>query len=115
MSELDAGSAVCGPAPRGLKQIYGEAPVAVESAKSYFLLQSRSYDFANRKRTIPMCGGDQLSVADILLMDVSRWAASCGNRSTGNLVALSQRVALRPAHQAGAQKNFVEYRLIVSE
>jgi len=34
----------------GLKQIYGEAPVAVESAKSYFLHNIEAYDGKNRRR-----------------------------------------------------------------
>ena len=105
MSELDAGSLYVVRRHDGLKQIYGEAPTAVASAKSYFLhnvdaMAARigsegSYLF-----------GDRLSVADILLMTCLDWAASCDISLPETVSSYRQRVALRPAYQAALKKNF---------
>lgn len=109
MSELDAGSLYVVRRHDGLKQIYGEAPTAVESAKSYFL--------HNLDAMASRIGGDntylfgeQLSVADILLMTCLDWAASCGILLPETVSHYRQRVALRPAYQAALKKNFAEYK-----
>ena len=106
MSELDAGSLYVVRRHEGLKQIYGEAPTAVESAKSYFL--------HNIEAMAARIGGDntyvlgeRLSVADILLMTCLDWAASCGIPLPETVSHYRQRVALRPAYQAALKKNFV--------
>ena len=77
MSELDAGSLYVVRRHDGLKQIYGEAPTAVESAKSYFLhnLEAMAARIGSDNTYL---FGDQLSVADILLMTCLDWALSCG-------------------------------------
>jgi glutathione S-transferase len=109
MSELDAGSLYVVRRHDGLKQIYGEAPAAVESGKSYFL--------HNIDAMAARIGGDnaylfgeQLSVADILLMTCLDWAASCGIPLPETVSHYRQRVALRPAYQAALKKNFAEYK-----
>jgi glutathione S-transferase len=109
MSELDAGSLYVVRRHDGLKQIYGEAPAAVESAKSYF--------FHNIDAMAARIGGDntylfgeQLSVADILLMTCLDWAASCGIPLPETVSHYQRRVALRPAYQAALKKNFAEYK-----
>jgi glutathione S-transferase len=109
MSELDAGSLYVVRRHDGLKQIYGEAPVAVESAKSYFLhnLEAMTSRIGSDN---PYVCGDQLSVADILLMTCLDWAASCGIALSETWLHYRQRVALRPAYQAALKKNFVEYK-----
>jgi glutathione S-transferase len=107
MSELDAGSLYVVRRHDGLKQIYGEAPTAVESAKSYFL--------HNIEVMASRVGGDntyllgnRLSVADILLMTCLDWAAWCGISLPERVAHYQQRVALRPAYQAALKKNLVE-------
>ena len=77
MSELDAGSLYVVRRHDGLRQIYGEAPIAVESAKSYFLhnLEAMAARIGGDNTYL---FGDQLSVADILLMTCLDWALSCG-------------------------------------
>jgi glutathione S-transferase len=109
MSELDAGSLYVVRRHDGLKQIYGEAPTAVESAKSYFL--------HNVEAMAARIGGDntylfgaQLSVADILLMTCLDWALSCGISLPEPVSHYRQRVALRPAYQAALKKNFPQYK-----
>jgi glutathione S-transferase len=109
MSELDAGSLYVVRRHDGLKQIYGEASTAVESAKSYFrhnleamtprIESEGSYLF-----------GEQLSAADILLMTCLDWAALCGIVFPEAVSCYRQRVALRPAYQAALTKNFAEYK-----
>jgi glutathione S-transferase len=104
ISELDAGSLYVVRRHEGLKQIYGEAPTAVASAKSYFLhnvdaMAARigsegSYLF-----------GEKLSAADILLMTCLDWAVSCGIVLPEAVSRYRQRVVLRPAYQTALKKN----------
>lgn len=105
ISELDASSLYVVRRHDGLKQIYGEAPTAVESAKSYFLhnIEAMASRIGSEN---PYVLGDQLSVADILLMTCLDWAASCGISLPETVSHYRQRVALRPAYQAALKKNF---------
>lgn len=105
MSELDAGSLYVVRRHDGLKHIYGEAPIAVESAKSYFVhnLEAMTARIGGDR---PYLLGDRLSVADILLMTCLDWAASCDISLPETVSSYRQRVALRPAYQAALKKNF---------
>jgi len=107
MSELDAGSLYVVRRHDGLKHIYGEAPVAVESAKSYFAhnLEAMTARIGGDR---PYLLGDRLSVADILLMTCLDWAASCGLSLPAPVAHYRQRVALRPAYRAALIKNFAK-------
>jgi glutathione S-transferase len=109
MSELDAGSLYVVRRHDGLQQIYGAAPTAVESAKSYFLHNVEA--MATRVgRDNPYLLGDRLSVADILLVTCLDWAAACGISLPETVAQYRQRVALRPAYQAAFKKNYLEYK-----
>jgi glutathione S-transferase len=108
MSELDAGSLYVIRRHDGLKQIYGEAPTAVESAKSYFLHNIEAMGARIGGDSTYLCG-DQLSVADILLVTCLDWAVSCGIPLPETVSRYQQRVALRPAYHAALKKNFVQY------
>jgi glutathione S-transferase len=113
LSELDAGSLYVVRRHDGLKHIYGEAPTAVASAKSYFLhnvdaMAARigsegSYLF-----------GEKLSAADILLMTCLDWVMSCGISLPETVMHYQQRVALRPAYQAALKKNFPQDKASLS-
>jgi glutathione S-transferase len=107
MSELDAGSLYVVRRHDGLKQIYGEAPTAVESAKSYFLhnLEAMAARIGGDNAYL---FGDQISVADILLMTCLDWASSCGISLPESVSSYWRRVALRPAYQAALKKNFAK-------
>jgi len=109
MSELDAGSLYVVRRHDGLPQVYGEAPGAVESAKSYFL-HNLAAMAARIGSDNPYVCGDRLSVADILLMTCLDWAVSCGIPLPEPVSHYRQRVALRSAYQAALKKNFVEYK-----
>jgi glutathione S-transferase len=109
VSELDASSLYVVRRHDGLKQVYGEAPTAVESAKNYFL--------HNLQAMVPRIGsnspylfGEWLSVADILLMTCLDWAASERISIPEPLVRYRKRVALRPAYQAALARNFATYK-----
>jgi glutathione S-transferase len=109
ITELDAASLYVVRRHDGLKQVYGEAPTAVESAKSYFL--------HNLQAMVPRIGsnspylfGERLSVADILLMTCLDWAASELISIPEPLVRYRKRVALRPAYQAALSRNFATYK-----
>jgi len=105
MSELDAGSLYVARRHDGLPQIYGAAPNAVESAKSYFLHNLAAMATRIGGDNTYLCG-DRLSVADILLMTCLDWAVLCGIALPEIVVHYRQRVALRPAYQAALKKNF---------
>lgn len=107
MSELDAGSLYVVRRHDGLKHIYGEAPIAVESAKDYFLHNLEAMA-ARIGGDHPYLLGDRLSVADILLMTCLDWASSCGLSLPASIAHYRRRVALRPAYQAAFIKNFAK-------
>ena len=105
VSELDAGSLYVVRRHEGLKQIYGVATAAVESAKSYFLHNLEA--MASRiDRDTPYLFGERLSVADILLMTCLDWAASERISIPEPVVRYQKRVALRSAYQAALARNF---------
>jgi glutathione S-transferase len=104
MSELDAGSLYVVRRHDGLAQIYGDAPTAVESAKTYFLHNLEA--MAPRIARTPYLLGDRLSTADILLMTCLEWAALIGVSLPGTLSSYRQRIAQRPAFQVAMKKNF---------
>ena len=106
MTELDAGSFYVARRHEGLPQIYGEAPVAVESAKSYFSHNLEA--MAPRIANAPYLFGERLSVADILLMTCLDWAAITAVALPSEILDYRNRIAQRPAYQAALKKNFPE-------
>ena len=108
MSELDGGSLYVVRRHEGLPQIYGAAPTAVESAKTYFSHNLEA--MAPRIARTPYLFGDQLSVADILLMTCLEWAAFSGIALPQPLSGYRQRMAQRRAYLAALKKNFPGYQ-----
>jgi glutathione S-transferase len=105
ISELDASSLYLVRRHEGLKQIYGEAPTAVEAAKGYFLhnLEAMTSRIGSGN---PYLLGDRLSVADVLLMTCLDWAALSGIRLAETLSHYRRHLAQRPAYQAALKRNF---------
>jgi glutathione S-transferase len=105
MSELDAGSLYVMRRHDGLREIYGDAPVAVESAQQYFLhnLEAMAPQVARGGRYL---FGDRLSTADILLMTCLVWADIVGIRMSETFAEYQKRVSERPAFKAAMQRNF---------
>ena len=106
MSELDAGSLYVVRRHEGLKQVYGEAPVAVEAAKTYFHHNLEAMAPAIRQ---PYLLGDRLSTADILMMTCLEWAALSGIPLSETWSQYRSRLALRPAYRAAIERNFAVY------
>jgi glutathione S-transferase len=109
VTELDASSLYVVRRHEGLKQIYGEAPTAVASARDYFLHNLEAM-VPKIECHSPYLFGDRLSVADILLMTCLDWAASERISIPETLVRFQRRVALRPAYQAALSRNFAEFQ-----
>ncbi|HYL57431.1 MAG TPA: glutathione S-transferase family protein [Candidatus Acidoferrales bacterium] len=105
MCELDAGSLYVMRRHDGLREIYGDAPVAVESAREYFLhnLEAMAPRIASGGRYL---FGERLSTADILLMTCLVWADIVGIRMSKTFAEYQKRVAERPAFKAAMQRNF---------
>ena len=89
----------------GLPDEYGEAPVAVEAARTYFSRQVRPME-----ERLSDGGGYLLSTgfsaADILLSTCLVWAQFVGIRLSPTLVAYQERLEARPAYAAAMQQNF---------
>lgn len=105
ISELDAGSLYIMRRHEGLKETYGEAPVAVEAAKNYFV-----HNLEAMASRVGAGGeylfGSRLSTADILLMTCLDWAVSADIRFSETFSSYRQRVARRPAYRAALERNF---------
>lgn len=107
VSELDAASLYVMRRHEGLKHVYGEAPVAVESAKKYFLHNLEA--MASRVESGgPHLFGDRLSTADILLMTCLDWAASSEIRLSDTFSHYRQRLGQRIAYKAAIERNFAQ-------
>jgi len=107
MTELDAASLYVIRRHLGLKHIYGDAPVAVESARSYFeqIVEAMA----------PRIGGDheylldyRLSAADILMTTCLDWALVENLKLPKNVIDYRERIVKRPGYQAAFAKNFAQ-------
>jgi len=107
MTELDAGSLYIVRRHLGLKDVYGEAPSAVEAAKSYFThnLEAMAPRIATAS---PYLFGDKIGTADILLMTCLDWALVEGLALPPSVAQYRQRVANRPAYRAAMARNYAQ-------
>jgi len=104
-TELDASGLYIMRRHDALKSTYGEAPVAVESAKQYF--QHNLEAMAARvKEGGEYLFGVRLSAADILLMTCLDWTTSSGISVSDTFSRYRRRVAARPAYCAALARNF---------
>ncbi|MGH7780366.1 MAG: glutathione S-transferase family protein [Candidatus Binataceae bacterium] len=103
ISELDAGSLYIMRRHEGLKQTYGEAPVAVEAARNYFIHNLEAMDSRVGDQYLL---GARLSAADILLTTCLDWAASIGLPLSDTFSNYRQRIGQRPAYRAAFKRNF---------
>ena len=104
MTELDAGSLYVVRRHEGLPQVYGAAPTAVDSARSYF-----SHNLAAMTPHITRgtyIFGALLSSDDILLATCLEWAALANIALPAELAGYRQRIAQRPAFRAAMKINF---------
>jgi glutathione S-transferase len=103
--ELDAHSLYLVRRHEGLPEIYGTAPVAVASAKEYYLKQLNAVsDRVAAAGTYLF--GDAFSVADILLMSVLDWGRAVDIVLPNALTDYQLRVGERPAYQRAFALNY---------
>ena len=90
-----------------MKDIYGEAPVAVQAAKTYF---SHNLEAMAPRIGIasPYLFGTKLSTADILLMTCLEWALAEKVTLPESVMKYRERVAGRLAYQAALARNFAQ-------
>lgn len=98
MTEMDAHSLYLIRRHRGLADLYGEAPVAVDAAVEYF--QKQLAAVRPRIAAIENClFGDRLGVADILLTSVLDWAVKYEIAIDPDSTRYLNRMLARPAYQ----------------
>ena len=89
---------------QGLPAIYGESPVAVDSAREYFLRQSG--EIARRLSDgRPYTLGDDFSAADILVSTCLTWADFVGIQVADPLLDYQARVTSRAAFGLASKRN----------
>jgi glutathione S-transferase len=107
VSELDAASLYVVRRHEALQHVYGEAPIAVESAKKYFL-----HNLDAMAPRVESGGqyllGDRFGPADILLMTCLDWAVSSKLPLGETFSHYRERVAQRPAYRAALRRNFAQ-------
>jgi len=105
ISELDAASLYIIRRHQGLKDIYGDAPIAVASAQNYFIrnLEAMAPRLQSSK---PYLFGDLLSVADLLLTTCLDWALSLKILLPESFRQYRERVSSRPVYKAALKRNF---------
>ena len=87
-----------------LKHIYGEAPVALESAAAYFATQLRHAEQALQNGR-PFLVGARLTTADMLLTTCLAWAVSYRVPITPACRAYLESITSRPGYRAGLAAN----------
>jgi glutathione S-transferase len=87
-----------------LKHIYGEAPVALQSAASYFEKQLHHAEQALQDGQ-PFLVGERFTTADILLTTCLTWAVSYRVPVTSACHAYLERITYRPAYRAALAAN----------
>ena len=103
-TELDATSLYVMRRHGDLKHIYGEAPVALESAASYFATQLRHAEQALQDGRSFLVG-ERFTTADILLTTCLTWAVSYRVPVTAACLAYMERIISRPAYHASVAAN----------
>ena len=103
-TELDATSLYVMRRHGDLKHIYGEAPMALESAAEYFATQLRHAEQALQDGR-PFLVGPRLTTADILFATCLTWAVSYGVPVTAACLRYLERIISRPAYREAASAN----------
>lgn len=89
----------------GLPETYGEAPVATEAARQYFLRQAGDIErrLADGRRYLL---GDDFGGADLLLMTCLMWAEFLKISLPGRLNDYKLGISERPAYRQALARNF---------
>jgi glutathione S-transferase len=102
--ELDATSLYVMRRHGDLKHIYGEAPIAVDAASTYFQTQLR-HVVQTLGDGRPYLVGDRFSSADMLLTTCLTWAVNYGVPVPPLCTDYTARITQRPAYQAALRTN----------
>jgi glutathione S-transferase len=103
-TELDATSLYVMRRHGDLKHIYGEAPLALESAAGYFAAQLRHAEQALQDGRSFLVGG-RFTTADLLLTTCLTWAVSYQIPITAACHAYMERITSRPAYRTSVAAN----------
>ena len=103
-TELDATSLYVIRRHGDLKHIYGEAPMALQSAAAYFVTQLRHAEQALQDGR-PFLVGRRLTTADMLLATCLSWAVSYRVPVTPACLRYLERIASRPAYREATIAN----------
>lgn len=110
MTELDAHALYLIRRHEGLKQIYGDEPGAVASARAYFLKQLEA--MAERiGASGPYLLGDKFSAADIILQSCLDWARFVRIDLPDPVLAYKRAVAERASYRTAFEMNYPERAL----
>jgi glutathione S-transferase len=104
MMELDAHTLYVIRRHGDLSNLYGEAPVAVESAKTYFEEQIAA-GISGFDGAIDFLMPEGMSVADILMVTTIDYALKCGITIPDKLLDYHGRIVERPAYRSAAERN----------
>jgi glutathione S-transferase len=105
LMELDATALYVVRRHEGLPDIYGEAPVAVDSARDYFRRQAGVVAQALEDGR-PYLLGEEFQVADLLLVTCLSWARLISIELASVLAAYEARATSRPAFKEALAANF---------
>jgi len=98
-TELDATSLYVMRRHGDLKHIYGESPVALDSAAGYFVTQLCHAEQALQDGR-PFLVGGRFTTADMLLTTCLTWAVNYRVPVTAACLAYMERITSRPAYRA---------------
>jgi len=104
MTELDAHCLYVIRRHADLSHLYGEAPVAVESAKTYFAEQITA-GVSRFDGPIETLMPEGMSAADVLMVTTIDYALHCGIAIPEILVEYRTRIIERPAYIQAAERN----------
>lgn len=104
MMELDAHTLYVIRRHGDLSHLYGEAPVAVASAKTYFEEQIAA-GISRFDGAIDFLMPEGMSVADILMVTTIDYALKCGITIPDKLLDYHGRIVERPAYRSAAERN----------
>ena len=104
VTELDATSLYVMRRHGDLKHVYGEAPVAIESAAGYFATQLRHAEQALQDGR-PFLIGRRFTTADMLLTTCLTWAVNYRVPVTAACLAYMERITSRLAYRASVAAN----------
>lgn len=108
--ELDAHSLYVIRRHDALRDIYGEAPEAVASAKEYYLKQLGAVAPRVAAAGVYLFG-EEFSIADIMFMTVLDWGRMYGIDLPPALSAYQRRVGERPAYRRAFERNYTDRTL----